>query len=185
MYKQEAERGETKARITKHVNMNSFRASRCGVEGMAGKDRMYRTRGSRGRLPPFKSSCLRSRSARCACRRTAGCCSSWFSPPALCWSVWWWVWWKGGRTPTHPALWACDTNAEQRIFTAKIEVLWLTRRTRRSNSLFQWTTGCLTFNRLPDLLSNWIISQQKWIKKTFYTLLSLSYKWIFIILKGC
>lgn len=66
---------------------------------------------TKGLFPSFRSSCLQSKSVRCACRKTAGCCGSWSSLPALCWWVWWWEWWRGDRTPEHPVLSAWNIHA--------------------------------------------------------------------------
>lgn len=105
-------------------------ASQCYVEGMRARgegwvDRMYRTsRGVGGHLGGFTSSCRQSSSVRCACRRTAGCCSSWPARPARCSSAWWWGRWRGGQTPARPAPSACGTKA---FFNHRLASSWRRR----------------------------------------------------------
>lgn len=81
----------------------------------------------------FTSSCRQSRSVRCACRRTAGCCSSWPARPARCSSAWWWGQWRGGRTPARPAPSACGTKA---LFNHRLASSW-----RRRSVVFDTPTN--------------------------------------------
>lgn len=81
----------------------------------------------------FTSSCRQSRSVRCACRRTAGCCSSWPARPARCSSAWSWGQWRGGRTPARPAPSACGTKA---LFNHRLASSW-----RRRSVVFDTPTN--------------------------------------------
>lgn len=75
---------------------------------------------------PFRNSCLRSKSVRCVCRKTAGCCSSWCALPARCWSAWSSVWWRGDQTPRHPALWAYNTHMITTVGWGPCKNMWRT-----------------------------------------------------------
>lgn len=70
MYKHKARKNSTSTK-GRCVNMSFLRR---GNE--SGKRQECTRRDKTRRLSFMKSSCLRSRSVRCVCRRTAGCCSS-------------------------------------------------------------------------------------------------------------